>query len=174
MVGEKCYTNLSSLTTYSEAIHAYLISCTENILSTRQLLKNSKKMLTKLLSALELVLLSLGFAEDKYLGRKQILRVNKTITTNNKYYVYFLFSIVVALLFKNSTGKEILLLLPLPLLTSSTMLQLLLLILLLSPLLQSLPWLTKRVLSKRYQIATVYFIAIMGRMLMYQILINRG
>lgn len=88
MVGEKCYTNLSSLITHSEATHAYLISRTENILSTRQLLKNSKKMLTKLLSALELVLLSLGFAEDKYLGRKKILRVNKTknslISNNNQ------------------------------------------------------------------------------------------
>lgn len=45
-------------------------------------------MLTKLLSALELVLLSLGFAEDKYLGRKKILRVNKTknslISNNNQ------------------------------------------------------------------------------------------
>ena len=63
-----------SLTTHLEAIYI-LVSCIQNTLSTKKFLKsNNKKIPTKLLSTLELVLLSLGFAEDKYLGRKKVFK----------------------------------------------------------------------------------------------------
>lgn len=38
-VDKKCYKNFKSLTTFSEAMHIYLVSCIQNTLSTKQLLK---------------------------------------------------------------------------------------------------------------------------------------